>query len=105
MLAIVLCDTRIDQLYALQAAESSLRRTFDRQRFIQAVGFLTRRRLPLPAATLRGMSELILASNPAVENILLLPWHAATRHISAYFDLCRIVRRFLNERPIVKLKT
>lgn len=41
---------RIDHFYTLQASESSLRRAFDRQRYIQAwVGLLTTRRLPFSA--------------------------------------------------------
>lgn len=89
---------RIDHFYALQASESSLRRAFDRQRYIQAwVGLLTRRRLPFSAVTWEEMSELILASNPAVEDLLLTSRHAAMRHISANFDLYRTRIRSLLE--------
>lgn len=81
---------RIDHFYTLQASESSLRRAFDRRRYIQAwVGLLTRRRLPFSAVTWDEMSELVLASNPAVEDLLLTSRHAAMRHISANFDLYR----------------
>jgi hypothetical protein len=81
---------RIDHFYALQASESSLRRAFDRQRYIQAwVGLLTRRRLPFSAVAWDEMSELMLASNPAVGDLLLTSRHAAMRHISANFDLYR----------------
>lgn len=89
---------RIDHFYALQASESSLRRAFDRQRYIQAwVGLLTRRRLPFSAVTWDEMSELVLASNPAVEDLLLTSRHAAMRHISANFDLYRTRLRSLLE--------
>lgn len=89
---------RIDHFYTLQASESSLRRAFDRQRYIQAwVGLLTRRRLPFSAVTWDEMSELMLASNPAVEDSLLTSRHAAMRHISANFDLYRTRLRGLLE--------
>ncbi|KKO99132.1 hypothetical protein THAR02_08766 [Trichoderma harzianum] len=49
---------RIDHFYALQASESSLRRAFDRQRYLQAwTGLLTRRRLPFSAAFLLASSK------------------------------------------------
>lgn len=89
---------RIDHFYATQASESSLRRAFDRQRYIQAwVGLLTRRRLPFSAVTWDETSELILASNPAVEDLLLTSRHAAMRHISANFDLYQTRIRSLLE--------
>ena len=89
---------RIDHFYALQASESSLRRAFDRQRYIQAwVGLLTRRRLPFSAVTWDEMSELIIASNPAVEDLLLTSRQAALRHISVNFDLYRTRLRSLLE--------
>ena len=89
---------RIDHFYALQASESSLCRAFDRQRYIHAwVGLLTRRRLPFSAVTWDEMSELILASNPAAEDLLLTSRHAAMRHISANFDLYRTRLRSLLE--------
>ncbi|OWT42391.1 hypothetical protein VFPPC_18318 [Pochonia chlamydosporia 170] len=92
---------RIDHFYALQASESSLRRAFDRRRYIQAwVGLLTRRRLPFSAVTWDEMSELVLASNPAVEDLLLTSRHAAMRHISANFDLYRTRLRSLLESSI-----
>ncbi len=92
---------RIDYFYTPQASESSLRRVFDRKRYIQAwVGLLTRRRLPFSAVTWDEMSELILACNPAVEDLLLTSRHAAMRHISANFDLYRTRLRSILESSI-----
>jgi len=79
---------RLDHFYCLQASDSSLRRAFNRQRYIEAmVGLLTRRRLPFSAVTWDEMAEIMLAANPAIEDLLLTSRMAAMRHITANFNL------------------
>ncbi|KAF4343856.1 hypothetical protein FBEOM_2189 [Fusarium beomiforme] len=50
---------------------------------------LTRRRLPFSAVKWDEMQDIILACNPAIEDLLLTSRDAAVRHITTTFDLYR----------------
>ncbi|KAK2684392.1 hypothetical protein QWA68_016752 [Fusarium oxysporum] len=53
------------------------------------VGLLIRRRLPFSAVKWDEMQDIILACNPAIEDLLLTSRDAAMRHITTTFDLYR----------------
>jgi hypothetical protein len=81
---------RLNRYFPSQPSDSTLRRVFNRQQYIgSVVGLLTRRRLPFSAVKWDEMQSIILAANPAIEDLLLTSRDAAMRHISANFDLYR----------------
>jgi hypothetical protein len=81
---------RMDDLFQTRPSDTALRRVFNRQRYIESiVGLLTRRRLPFSAVKWDEMRDIILASNPAIEDLLLMSRDAAMRHITSTFDLYR----------------
>jgi hypothetical protein len=62
----------MDDLFQTRPSDTALRRVFNRQRYIESiVGLLTRRRLPFSAAEWDEMRAIILASNPAIEDLFL----------------------------------
>jgi hypothetical protein len=80
----------MDSFFQSQPSDTSLRRIFNRQRYIESIiGLLTRRRLPFSAVKWDEMQDIILACNPAIGDLLLTSRDAAMRHITATFDLYR----------------
>ncbi|KAG6997076.1 putative AC9 transposase [Fusarium oxysporum f. sp. conglutinans] len=51
------------------------------------VGLLTHRRLPFSAVTWDEMQDVMLACNPAIEDLTMTSRHEAMRHITANFSL------------------
>src|SRR5439155_7599400 len=81
---------RMDSFIQSRLSDTSLRRVFNRQQYIESiVGLLTRRRLPFSAVKWDEMQDIVLACNPAIEDLLLTSRDAAMRHITATFDLYR----------------
>ncbi|TVY62520.1 putative AC transposase [Fusarium oxysporum f. sp. cubense] len=81
---------RMDSFFPSQPSDTTLRRAFNRQQYIESiVGFLTRRRLPFSTVKWDEMQDIILACNPAIEDLLLTSRDAAMRHITTTFDLYR----------------
>lgn len=83
-------QARMESYLQTRPSDVSLRRIFSRQQYIEAlVGLLTRRRLPFSAVTWDEIQHIVLAANPAIEDLLLTSRDAAMRHISTTFDLYR----------------
>ncbi|KAF6517789.1 hypothetical protein HZS61_003350 [Fusarium oxysporum f. sp. conglutinans] len=81
---------RMDSFFPSRPSDTTLRRVFNRQQYIESiVGLLTRRRLPFSAVKWDEMQDIILACNPAIEDLLLTSRDAAMRHITTTFDLYR----------------
>ncbi|KAF5257173.1 hypothetical protein FOXYS1_12315, partial [Fusarium oxysporum] len=81
---------RMDSFFPSRPSDITLRRVFNRQQYIESiVGLLTRRRLPFSAVKWDEMQDIILACNPAIEDLLLTSRDAAMRHITTTFDLYR----------------
>ena len=80
----------MDNFFQSRPSDTTLRRVFNRQQYIESiVGLLTRRRLPFSAVKWDEMQDIILACNPAIEDLLLTSRDAAMRHITTTFDLYR----------------
>lgn len=83
-------QARMDSFFQSQPSAASLRHVFNRQKYIEAiVGLLTRRRLPFSTVKWDEMRHIVLACNPAIEDLLLTSRDAAMRHITTTFDLYR----------------
>ncbi|EXU94779.1 hypothetical protein X797_012138, partial [Metarhizium robertsii] len=83
-------QARMDSFFQSRPSHASLRRVFNRQEYIEAiVGLLTRRRLPFSTVKWDEMQHIVLACNPAIEDLLLTSRDAAMRHITTTFDLYR----------------
>lgn len=81
-------QARLSDYYTANPSESALRRVFDPQRYTESmVALLTRRRLPFSAVTWDEMQDIMLACNPAIEDLLITSRHEAMRHITANFSL------------------
>jgi hypothetical protein len=79
---------RMDNFFESRPSDTSLRRVFNRQQYIESiVGLLTRRRLPFSAVKWDEMQDIVLACNPAIEDLLLTSRDAAMRLITTTFDL------------------
>ncbi|KAJ3453698.1 hypothetical protein MRS44_017945 [Fusarium solani] len=64
---------RIDAFFPSRYSDVSLRRMFDRDRYLDAIiSLITRRRLAFSAITWDEMQEIMLAANPAIEDLLLM---------------------------------
>jgi hypothetical protein len=80
----------MDSFFPSRPSDITLRRVFNRQQYIESiVGLLTRRRLPFSAVKWDEIQDIILACNPAIEDLLLTSRDAAMRHITTTFDLYR----------------
>ncbi|KAL6405526.1 hypothetical protein AUP68_11284 [Ilyonectria robusta] len=81
-------QARLDNYYTATPSESALRKVFNPQRYTESmVGLLTRRRLPFSAVTWDEIQDIMLACNPAIEDLLMTSRHEAMRHITANFGL------------------
>ncbi|RKK06794.1 hypothetical protein BFJ65_g18348 [Fusarium oxysporum f. sp. cepae] len=81
-------QARLDNYYTATPSESALRKVFNSQRYTESmVGLLTRRRLPFSAVTWDEMQDVMLACNPAIEDLIMTSRHEAMRHITANFSL------------------
>jgi len=81
---------RMDAFFHHRPSDASLRRIFDRQKYIESVvALLTRHRLPFSAVKWDALQDIVLACNPAIKDLLLTSRDAAMRHITASFDLYR----------------
>jgi hypothetical protein len=79
---------RIDGHFPGIPSESSLRRIFNRQQYNESiVGLLTRRRLPFSAVKWDELHDIVLAANPAIEDLLMTSRHEAMRQIASNFEL------------------
>jgi hypothetical protein len=68
------------------ASESSLRLCFDRQRYIEAlVSLICRRRTPFSAVEWDEIEELVLAANPAIQDLISISRRSIGRHIDLTF--------------------
>jgi hAT family C-terminal dimerisation region len=79
------------------ASEPSLRHVFNKQRYTNAVlGLITRRRLPFSAVEWTEIKEMVLAANPAVEDVLVTTRsHAMTVITSSYAVYARQLKELL----------
>ncbi|KAM5360624.1 hypothetical protein ACJA88_014769 [Fusarium oxysporum] len=81
---------RMDSFFPSRPSDTTLRRVFNRQQYIESiVGLLTRCRLPFSAVKWDEMQDIILACNPAIEDLLLTSRDAVMRHITTTIDLYR----------------
>lgn len=79
---------RIDDFFPSRPSDASLRRIFDRDRYFDAIiGLVARRRLAFSAITWHEMQEVMLAANPATEDLLLTSRGSLMRLIDATHDL------------------
>ena len=81
-------QARLGDYYTANPSESALRRVFNPQRYTESmVALLTRRRLPFSAVTWDEMQDIMLACNPAIEDLIMTSRHEAMRHITKNFTL------------------
>lgn len=67
-----------------------LRNSFNEQKYREAlIGLLTRRRMPFSAVEWGELKDMILAANPAVEDLLITSRRTAVRHIASDYALYR----------------
>lgn len=79
---------RIDAFFPSRPSDASLRRMFDRDRYFDAIiSLITRRRLAFSAITWDEMQEVMLAANPAIEDLLVTSRGSLMRLIDATYDL------------------
>ena len=79
---------RIDAFFPSRPPDASLRRVFDRDRYSDAIiSLITRRRLAFSAITWDEIQEMILAANPAIEDLLMTSRGPVMRLIDATYDL------------------
>ncbi|KAI8401866.1 hypothetical protein FOFC_08452 [Fusarium oxysporum] len=79
---------RIDAFFPSRYSDVSLRRMFDRDRYLDAiVSLITRRRLAFSAINWDEMQEIMLAANPAIEDLLVTNRSALMRLIDATYEL------------------
>ena len=95
---------RLDAYFPSRPSDSSLHHIFNHQRYIQAiVSLLTRRRLAFSSIKWDKLQKLMLAANPAINNLLLSTRSAIMRHITATFDLYHSQLKTMLERSISKI--
>ncbi|KAF6513165.1 hypothetical protein HZS61_007895 [Fusarium oxysporum f. sp. conglutinans] len=79
---------RIDAFFPFRYSDVSLRRMFDRDRYLDAIiSLITRRRLAFSAINWDEMQEIMLAANPAIEDLLVTNRSALMRLIDATYEL------------------
>jgi hypothetical protein len=79
---------QIDAFFPSRYSDASLRRVFDRDRYLDAIiSLITRRRLAFSAITWDEMQEIMLAANPAIEDLLVTNRSALMRLIDATYEL------------------
>ncbi|RKK08309.1 hypothetical protein BFJ65_g16969 [Fusarium oxysporum f. sp. cepae] len=79
---------RIDAFFPSRYSDVSLRRMFDRDRYLDAIiSLITRRRLAFSAINWDEMQEIMLAANPAIEDLLVTNRSALMRLIDATYEL------------------
>ncbi|EFY94382.1 restless-like transposase [Metarhizium robertsii ARSEF 23] len=79
---------RIDAFFPSRYSDVSLRRIFDRDRYLDAIiSLITRRRLAFSAIAWDEMQEIMLAANPAIEDLLVTNRSALMRLIDATYEL------------------
>jgi hypothetical protein len=95
---------RMDSFFPSRPSVTTLRRVFNRQQYIESiVGLLTRRRLPFSAVKWGEMQDIVLACNPAIEDLLLTSRDAAMRHITTTFDLYRSQLKVKLQASVLKI--
>jgi hypothetical protein len=95
---------RLDAYFPSRPSDSSLRRIFDRQRYIHAmVSLFARRRVAFSSVEWDELQELMLAANPAIDDLLLSSRSAVMRHITVTFDLYRSQLKTMLERSVSKI--
>jgi hypothetical protein len=73
---------------SIMPSKAALRNTFNRAQYTQTiVGLITRRRLPFSAVKWKELEDLVLAANPAVQDLLITSRHEAMRQIAINFEL------------------
>jgi hypothetical protein len=73
-------QARLGDYYTANPSESALRRVFNPQRYTESmVALLARRRLPFSAVTWDEMQDIMLACNPAIEDLIMTSRHEAMR--------------------------
>jgi hypothetical protein len=81
-------QARLDSYYTATPSESALRKVFNPQLHTESmVGLLTHRHLPFSAITWDETQDVMLACNPAIEDLIMTLRHEAMRHITAKFSL------------------
>ncbi|PVH91175.1 hypothetical protein DM02DRAFT_505269, partial [Periconia macrospinosa] len=81
-------QARLGDYYTANPSELALRRVFNPQRYTEnMVALLTRRRLPFSAVLWDEMQDIMLACNPAIEDLIMTSRHEAMRHITTDFTL------------------
>jgi hypothetical protein len=81
-------QARLDNYYTATPSESALRKVFSPQRYTKSmVSLLTRRQLPFSAVKWDEIQDIMLACNPAIEDLLRTSRHETMRHITASFGL------------------
>lgn len=79
---------RIDAFFPSRYSDVSLRRIFDHDRYLDAIiSLITRRRLAFSAIAWDEMQEIMLAANPAIEDLLVTNRSALMRLIDATYEL------------------
>lgn len=79
---------QIDDFFPTRYSDVSLRRIFDRDRYLDAIiSLITRRRLAFSAITWDEMQEIMLAANPAIEDLLVTNRCALMRLINATYEI------------------
>jgi hypothetical protein len=79
-------QSSVAQWVTRSASESSLRLCFDRQRYIEAlVSLICRRRTPFSAVEWDEIEELVLAANPAIQDLITISRRSIGRHINFTF--------------------
>jgi hypothetical protein len=80
----------MDSFFHSRPSGTTLCRVFNRQQYIESiVGLLTRCRLPFSAVKWDEMQDIVLACNPAIEELPLMSRDTAMRRITTTFDLYR----------------
>jgi len=80
----------MDSFVSRTPGESSLRNVFNVQQYNEAmVAILTRRRSPFSTVEWEEMKQLVLAANPAIEDLLITTRHMAMKVINANYRVYR----------------
>lgn len=79
-------QSSIAQWVTRSASESSLRLCFDRQRYLETlVSLICQRRIPFSAVEWHEIEDLVLAANPAIQDLITTSRRSIGRHISLTF--------------------
>jgi hypothetical protein len=80
----------ITSMFTSISSNSALRNSFDEQRYRDAlIGLLTRRRVAFSAVEWDELKDMMLAGNPAIEDLLITSRRTAVRYIASNYILYR----------------